>query len=390
MRNLATNIANVRILLLGEFSRLHNTLKEGLESLGHDVVLVNNGDGFKNYPADYSIRASFFRSTWGNPIRQLVYRLTRFDLALWEHGFRYQLVLPKLGSFDCIQFINEKPIQTTPKKELSLIQKTLLLAPKTFVLCSGADTLFVSHLLQQTQRYSLLQPYLENKEAYKKQYAYMFEYLEPAHQLIHNYLIQQVQGIIATDLDYVLASAHHKLYKGMVPNPINCDQIPMRQLGSDQKIVIFLGINSGTRDFKGIHYFEEALQLLSPEAKNQIEIITTTDIPYNEYRRHYERAHIILDQVLAFDQGYNALEAMAAGKVVFTGAEQEFCAYYGIPYNSVAINALPNSQAIATALEQLIKAPEQIEIIGKQARVFIETHHHYCTIAKKYLAIWNA
>ena len=37
----------MKILLIGEFSRLHNSLKEGLLALGHEVVLVNNGDGFK-------------------------------------------------------------------------------------------------------------------------------------------------------------------------------------------------------------------------------------------------------------------------------------------------------------------------------------------------------
>ena len=47
----------MRILLLGEYSRLHNTLKEGLIALGHQVILVGSGDGFKNYPVDYSILA---------------------------------------------------------------------------------------------------------------------------------------------------------------------------------------------------------------------------------------------------------------------------------------------------------------------------------------------
>ena len=37
----------MRILLVGEFSRLHNSLKAGLVAQGHDVILVNNGDGFK-------------------------------------------------------------------------------------------------------------------------------------------------------------------------------------------------------------------------------------------------------------------------------------------------------------------------------------------------------
>jgi len=38
----------MRILLVGEYSRLHNSLKEGLVKIGHDVFLLSRGDGFKN------------------------------------------------------------------------------------------------------------------------------------------------------------------------------------------------------------------------------------------------------------------------------------------------------------------------------------------------------
>ena len=56
----------------------------------------------------------------------------------------------------------------------------------------------------------------------------------------------------------------------------------------------------------------------------------TKNIAYNKYINLYDKAHILLDQVYAFDQGYNALEAMAKGKVVFTGAESAFENYYNI------------------------------------------------------------
>ena len=42
----------MRILLVGEYSRLHNSLKEGLELLDHEITLIATGDYFKNYPAD--------------------------------------------------------------------------------------------------------------------------------------------------------------------------------------------------------------------------------------------------------------------------------------------------------------------------------------------------
>jgi hypothetical protein len=46
----------MRILLVGEYSRFHNSLKEGLLALGHDVVIIGDND-FKNYPLDISVFA---------------------------------------------------------------------------------------------------------------------------------------------------------------------------------------------------------------------------------------------------------------------------------------------------------------------------------------------
>jgi hypothetical protein len=53
-----------------------------------------------------------------------------------------------------------------------------------------------------------------------------------------------------------------------------------------------------------------------------VEIITTKVFPIKT-TLIYNKSHIVLDQVFSYDQGYNALEAMAKA-VVFTGAETEF------------------------------------------------------------------
>jgi hypothetical protein len=37
----------MKVLLVGEYSRLHNSLKEGLLELGHEVSIVGHQDGFK-------------------------------------------------------------------------------------------------------------------------------------------------------------------------------------------------------------------------------------------------------------------------------------------------------------------------------------------------------
>ena len=90
----------------------------------------------------------------------------------------------------------------------------------------------------------------------------------------------------------------------------------------------------------------------------------------------------------AYDQGYNALEAMAKGKVVFTGAEKEFVDYYKLS-EEVAINVLPDVDDLVAKLSYLIENPNEIIAIGKRARQFIEKEHQYIKIAQKYLETWK-
>ena len=45
----------MRILLIGEYSNFHNSLKQGLIKKGHEVILAAEKDGFKSLPVDISL-----------------------------------------------------------------------------------------------------------------------------------------------------------------------------------------------------------------------------------------------------------------------------------------------------------------------------------------------
>jgi glycosyltransferase involved in cell wall biosynthesis len=378
----------MRILLVGEFSRLHNSLKEGLIQLGHEVVLVNNGDGFKNYPTDISYKATFFKSKLGNIPRQIWFRIFKFDLARLEFGIRFFFQLKQLQNFDIVQLINEAPIQTLPSFELYLLKKLVAQNKKTFLLCCGVDFVTMNYMLQETERYSIMNAYFEGIPEAKIQYDSMFEFVAEKHKKIHNYLYQNIEGVIASDLDYVNPLKGNQKFLGLIPNPINTDTISYIENPITDKIILFLGINTGNSFKKGVHFFEKALTIIKEKYADKVEIIITKSIPYQEYILLYNKAHILLDQVYAFDQGYNALEAMAKGKVVFTGAEIEFEEYYNLK-DKVAINALPNVDYLVDELSKLIENPSEINSIGKRARAFIEKEHNYIKIAEKYTEAWK-
>ena len=376
----------MRILLVGEFSRLHNSLKEGLETLGNEVVIIANGDGFKNYPVDLSTKAKWCETLLGNIPRQLIYRLTKYDIAQIEFGIRFYFHLNKLKDFDVVQLINESPIQTIPGFERYLLKKLIKQNKKIFLSCCSADYIVANYLMERKERYSIMNPYFENPKS-KQEIRYILEFLSPNHKKTHNLIYQNIKGVIASDIDYLLPLQNHPKFLGLIPNPVNTSKIKYSEMEINDKIVIFLGINRGTYYTKGISFFEKALEIIKEKYTSKVEIIITESIPYNDYILLYNKAHIILDQVYGFDQGYNALEAMAKGKVVFTGAEKEFEVHYNL-VDKVAINALPNVDYLVKELSYLIENPIEIKAIGTSARKFIEQEHDYTKVSEKYLQVW--
>ena len=378
----------MKILLLGEYSRLHNTLKEGLITLGHYIKIVGDGDGFKNFPVDISIKPILVKSPAFKWITFIFYKIFNFDLGKLERGIRFYLQSKRLRNYDVVQLINEKPIKTVPFLERYLLKKLFKKNSKVFLLSCGIDLVSLEFILQKGFRYSLLDPFIENPDL-KNEYRYIYDYKSKSHRKTHDLVFKNIKGVIATDFDYALPLLNHSQFSGLIPNPVNVDKIAFKPLEIKNRVVIFLGINKGTYHKKGIPYFEEALQTVEKTYLEKVKIIRVESIPYKEYIELYEEAHIILDQVYAYDQGYNALEAMAAGKVVFTGAVKEFLMHFQLREDEVCINALPDANAIAEKLIRLIENPTKISEIGKNARKFIEKEHDYKKIASVYLERWK-
>jgi len=378
----------MKILLIGEYSRLHNSLKEGLVALGHEVTIVSSGDGFKQYSSDYSIASKSIENSYIlKTIKRVVYKLSKFNLESAEKGLRFYRLLPKLKGFDHVQLINSDALETHPAIAKRLLSRLLAQNGGMSLLVCGDETPVIDYYLADKLTYSVLTPYLQNYSL-KKYYSYSLKYRDKNYRSLFKWISDRASSIITSDIDYEIPMQQMGYSTQLIPNPINADNINFITLSSDRKIVIFLGINRGSYIKKGIVYFEEALKIIGNYYKDRVEIIITENIPYNEYIKLYDSAHIVLDQVHAYDQGYNALEAMAKGKVVFTGAETEFTEHYKFTAR-VAINALPSIESIVNELSYLVENPDEIIAIGKRARVFIEKEHNYIKVAERYLEVWR-
>ena len=153
----------MKILLIGEYSRLHNSLKEGLESLGHDVTLVGCGDKFKKFPVDYSIYGELCND---NKIANFIFRSIRkiigFDLEKIEKAIRFYLLLPKLKDYQHVQLINSDAIETYPILSRILYKKLFKKVKSRSLLICGDETPIIDYLFKKEFKYSVLTPYFED------------------------------------------------------------------------------------------------------------------------------------------------------------------------------------------------------------------------------------
>lgn len=377
----------MKILLVGEYSRLHNSLKEGLQALGHEVMLVSTGDAFKGYPSDLLLKRNY-DSGFLKKIKVGLFLLFRLDvtsLSLRNQFFRHR---DKFSGFDVVQLINESPLGIQPKQEKEIISFLRKNNHKLFLLSCGTDYISVKYAFEKKFRYSIFDPYFEGKIS-EKDFFPALKYLRPEYKDLHGFVYGNVDGVIASDLDYDIPLQANPNYLGLIPNPVNTQKLKFEPFVFEGKTVIFHGINRTNYFKKGNDYFEAALKKLQQKHPAKVEVITVENVPYSEYIEKYNAAHILLDQVFAYDQGYNALEAMAKGKVVFTGAEKEFLKRYNLEEDEVCINALPDVDYLFGKLESLVLDREKMQQISQNARKFIERKHDYISVAEKYLKVWK-
>lgn len=377
----------MKILLVGEYNSSHHTLKEGLVALGHQVTVVGLGDGFKKRKVDVNF-VQPYTSGFKLFLKRFIYKLFKKDLnsqSIKRQFFSNQAVFQ--GN-DIVQLVNENSFQTVPETEKELLGFIFKNNKNVFLLSCGTDHLSVKYAIEEKFSYSIATPYLE-KRGTEAQFQHMTQYLTPAFVDLHHYVFKNIQGVIASDFDYDIPLKGHPKYLGMVPNPVNLSNFKYQLPNIEGKVVIFHGINTNNYYKKGNDIFEKALALVAETHSEKIEIVTVRSVPYAEYIKLFDNCHILLDQVFAYDQGFNALEAMAKGKVVFTGAEQEFLDYYQLAEDQVAINALPDAQQIAAKLTWLIDNPQSIIEISRNARAFLEKEHDHILAAKRYFEKWT-
>lgn len=364
----------MKILLLGEYSNLHWTLAEGLRSLGHEVTVASDGDGFKNNRRDIDLT----RKSSG------IIDTFKAVSNIYSH-------LDNLKGYDVVQLIN--PCFTTLNTQINDYLYSFLKKnnDKVFLGAFGDDAYWLKACLDKEKfRYSEF--YVNGKENDFTNNSYLKELWSEGtpRERLNTKIADTCDGIIACLYEYYVSYKDYYDKKlSYIPLPINLDRIGKTEIGKNDKVNFFIGINKPRTQIKGTDRLYDTLVKVGKKYEQDITITKIESVSYSEYLEYIKDADVVLDQLYSYSPAMNGLLTLAMGKVLVSGAEPEMYDLLNESENRPIVNVIPSEEDIFNKLENIILNREALPHISNRSREFVENYHDYIKIARQYIDFWT-
>ena len=376
----------MKILLMGEYSNVHATLAEGLRKLGHHITVLSNGDFWKNYPRDID--------------------LVRKPGKLG--GIMYMMKLytnvHKLRGYDIVQLINPMFLELKAERIFPIYQYLRKHNKKIILGGFGMDYYWVSVCCKDKPlRYSdfnIGNELRTNADALKERK----DWLGTEKGRLNQMIAEDCDGIITGLYEYWACYQPSFPQKTtFIPFPIkpqlitsgngnsyihveNHQVIP---LDIPKKVKLFIGINKSRSEYKGTDIMLKAAQAIAKKYPDKTELRIAENIPFAEYVKMMNGSDAILDQLYSYTPSMNPLEAMARGIICIGGGEPENYEIIHEDKLRPIINVLPNYESVYQELEHLVLHPELVPLLKQQSIEYINKHHDYIKVAKRYEAFYQ-
>ncbi len=364
----------MKILLLGEYSNVHWTLAEGLRTLGQEVVVVSDGDAWKNYPRDIDLRR---RSTG------------RWDSLryLWQ----VERLMPRLRNYDVVQLIN--PIFLDLKAERIWDNYARLRRQNGRIVLGafGMDHYWVRAGVDcQTFRYSDFNlGRLERHSAWNEQMKN--EWLHGEKGRLNQYIAQDCDAIVSGLYEYDVCYRPYFAEKLLfIPYPIRPDETVHPSSEVPQTVRFFIGIQRGRSAYKGTDIMLAALERLQHDYPHRVQVCRAESVPFAQYKTMMRGCDVLLDQLYSYTPAMNGLNALNQGLVLVGGGEPEQYDILGEKELRPIVNVLPDVEDVYRRLQELVMNPERIPLLKQQSLEYIRRHHDYRKVARQYLDLYEA
>ena len=356
----------MRVLLVGEYSGVHNALREGLRHLGVEATLASHGDGWKGFPTD--IGFGVFRNRWLN---------VPFRLAL---PF---LQLGRMSGFDVVQFINAYSFFPLTAANAWLTRRVIECNGPAFMLAAGDDSYYFTRA-RAALRYSPVDDFLaiDCRTEWKRKFWFRPDVRDWCREM-HD----RVAAVIPVAYDYRVGYDWSEKTVRTIPFPVDVERVaaqPNRLRNG--KLTVFHALNKP--GFKGSRHVLAAFDELARRYPGDFEFVVRKPLQFASYMEALRDVNVVVDQTSSYSPGMNALICMALGKVVLSGSEPEARADWGAPDMPV-VNVTPSARSVVDALLRLRQRSADFEALASSSRKYVEQTHDCVKIAQRYLDTWS-
>lgn len=376
----------MKILLMGEYSNVHATLAEGLRKLGHHVTVLSNGDFWKNYPRDIDLVRK------PGKLGGIMYMMKLYT------------IVHKLRGYDIVQLINPMFLELKAERIFPIYQYLRKHNKKVILGGFGMDYYWVSVCCKDKPlRYSdfnIGDKLRTNTDALKERK----DWLGTEKGRLNQMIAKDCDGIITGLYEYWACYQPSFPQKTtFIPFPIKPQLITPGNSNSHtyvenhqvipldipKKIKLFIGINKSRSEYKGTDIMLKAAQAIAKKYPDKTELWIAESIPFAEYVKMMNGSDAILDQLYSYTPSMNPLEAMARGIICIGGGEPENYEIIHEDKLRPIINVLPNYESVYQELEHLVLHPELVPLLKQQSIEYINKHHDYIKVAKRYEAFYQ-
>lgn len=362
-----------KILLLGDYSNCQFTLATGLQKLGCDVTLISNGSKWLDCERDIDIS----RRPGKLGGLQLYYRLLG---PLHRHLRGYDIVVVNDPNF----------VELRPSRLRWLFDRLRRDNGQVHLMamCTDVPLLDMYEAPDCPIRYSEWfingspSPYLAaNPEKWQQWHS-------PDLVDYQNYFYDNIDGAIAVLYEYFLSlqrrlPADKIAYSGI---PIDLDRFKFAAMPDEiDRVKLFLGRDRDRMLFKGTDLLEKAARIVADRHPGAVSLEIVENRPFREFTELLTNSHIVLDQIYSYTPGTTALMAMAYGKNVVTGGEEDYYKFIGESTNRPIINAPVNLEELVETIDSAVSRPELLAERGRQSHKFVVDHNDSLKVARRVL-----
>ena len=365
----------MKILLLGEASFVHSTLRKGFEALGHDVTLVSAGCIW-DCPRDIDISRNM---RWGklSGLKVIWTILKNLNVFIGNDIVQmndFHTISLKLGwnelFFKFIKRFNKKVVRGCWGDDIVVLD-----AQANGVLAYSDTHIGTKAINVEENKWRIEEQHLPEFVSCCR---YVNSHADAFAACLYEYYVCYNRDEYRSRLHYL-------------PLPIEIPEAKdISVKGAQWPIKVLVGIQK-RRDFiKGASIIGNLVERIAAENPDKVEVIRVYDVPYIEYCKMLDEADVLVDQLYSYTPAMNSLAAMARGTVVIGGGEEEYYEFIEEKELRPIINVRPHQDEYnLNVLREALLTPGRISQMSRESAAFVRKHHYYLKVSRQYIEMFE-